>query len=249
MSDSVTTGEVRASELSASVRSVDDRRWDQARYALAACWIVVLVIVPFLGEKTADWSDVRDLVSKGTVTEVRISHELPPDSTGFATVAVHWRHGPLDYVASVRQVRHDDSYDATNTDDVSAVLHSAPSDLLLEVQPGLRIHHDAHQSDPGVTTLGFHVPMVLALVPVVLVLLGLALLLVGPDPWRATPWAWFWWLWHPIGVAAYLVLAGPFPGLPSPRHPERRLTGGWSFLLMLFVTSLSFTVLGVTVDL
>lgn len=246
MSDAATSLE---SGRSAAVRSADDRRWDRARAALVACWIVVLAVLPFAGEKTADWSDVRDLVMSGKVTEVQVSHELPADSTGFATVEIRWRHGPLDYVTDVRQVRGDDSGDATSTEDVSAILHSAPSERLLELQPGLRIDRHGDRFAPGVTTLGFQVPMILALVPLVLVLLGLAVLIAGPDPWRATPWAWFWWLWNPIGVAAFLLLSGPFPGLPAPRRPDRRLTGGWSFLLMLVVTSLSFTVLGVRVDL
>ncbi|HEX7717368.1 MAG TPA: hypothetical protein VF416_08770 [Marmoricola sp.] len=236
-------------EPSRPVRLPRDRAWDRARHAIAVGWIVVLVLLPVAGEKTADWSDVRDLVDAGKVTDVHVDGELPDNATGFATVSVHWRHGPLDYVTYVRQVRADDSDDATSTGDVSAVLHSAPSARLAELQPGLQISRNPSASYADSTMLGFEVPTALTLAPLALLLLGLVVLIGGPAPWRATPWAWFWWLWNPVGVAAFLLLSGPFPGIPAPRRLDRRLTGGWAFLLMLVVTSLSFTVGGFTVAL
>lgn len=246
VSDSARPHETREIRRPTPVRAPDDRRWDRARFALAAGWIVVLAALPFVGERNASWSDVRDLVTAGKVTEVRVSDELPDNATGFATVAVHWHHGPLSYVATVKQVRDDDSEDATSVDESSAVLHSAPSERLSALQPGLRLSRDASRFDENPTMLGFQVPMVFAFVPLVLVLLGLGVLIMGPRPWRATPWAWFWWLQNPVGTALFLVLSGPFPGLSPPRDPDRRLTGGWSFLLAAAVTSVTVSVWGVT---
>ena len=60
----------------------------------------------------------------------------------------------------------------------------------------------------------------------------LGLLVVGPEPWRATRWAWFWLLTSaafPLTALAFLVLGGPTPLVPAPRERSRRLTGGWAF--------------------
>jgi hypothetical protein len=79
------------------------------------------------------------------------------------------------------------------------------------------------------------VPGVLALAAFGLFLAWLAFLVGGPQPWRATRWAWFWLGFPPVGVLAHLLLSGPTPGLPAPRRPDRRLTGGWAFLIYLVV--------------
>ena len=53
----------------------------------------------------------------------------------------------------------------------------------------------------------------------------------GPQPWRATRCAWFWLPGSPLGLLAFLLLSGPMPGVRSPRRLERRLHGGWAFLI------------------
>lgn len=223
-----------------STRDADDRRWDRARHGLIVCWLLFLLTIPLAGERTAEWSDVEHLVESGKVTDVRVVGELPRTATGFATVDVHWRHGPLRYVTTVRQV-HDDSAEATTAGgEVSEVLHRAPSERLAQLQPGVRIGRHASLSYRDDSILGFRVPTGLVLVGLALTLAGLVVLVRGPRPWRATPWAWFWWFSNPLGVAAFLVLCGPVPGLPAPRDVNRRLTGGWSFLLMAVVTSVSW---------
>src|SRR4051794_24567785 len=157
-------------------------------------------MLPFAGERTADWSDLQGLVRAGTVTEVQVDGELPASSTGFATVGIHWHRGLLDYVTTVRQVRGDESEDALDATDVSAVLHTAPGDRLAALQPGPRISRHDRESYPDATIFGFQAPGILELVSAGLVLLGLGILLRGPAPWRATRWAWFWWLSNPVGV-------------------------------------------------
>lgn len=91
-----------------------------------------------------------------------------------------------------------------------------------------------HQFTPGGGRLfGWQTPNPLALTALLLLLVGFGVLVSGPAPWRATRWAWFWLLLPPVGGIAFLLLSGPTPGVPGPRPPGRRLTGGWAFLLAL----------------
>lgn len=66
----------------------------------------------------------------------------------------------------------------------------------------------------------------------------LLLVTAGPQPWRATRWAWFWLLTVPFGALAFAVFSGPTPGVRPPREGIRRLTGGWAFLLSGLLTAL-----------
>jgi hypothetical protein len=77
------------------------------------------------------------------------------------------------------------------------------------------------------------VPNALGISAFLLFLAGFPLLMIGPHPWRATRWAWFWLLLPPVGNVVFLLLSGPTPGVPRPRNPRRRLTGGWAFWLSL----------------
>jgi hypothetical protein len=103
----------------------------------------------------------------------------------------------------------------------------------------------AGMPDAG-TVLGISVPSPLADLAVILTVAGVVILVLGPQPWRATRWAWFWCNANPVGMAAFLLLSGPLPGLPLPRKITQRLTGGWGFLLML-VASGTFTLWGATI--
>lgn len=64
------------------------------------------------------------------------------------------------------------------------------------------------------------------------------LLVNGPQPWRATRWAWFWLAAPPLGLLAFLLLSGPTPGLGITRPATKRLTGGKAFLLALLLSAL-----------
>ena len=99
---------------------------------------------------------------------------------------------------------------------------TADGDLVVDQQPRCG----------GVTAqlLDVALPGPASVVLIVAGLLTCALLVGGPEPWRATRWAWSWLLPVPFGVLALCLLSGPTPGLPGPRT-ERRLTGGWAFLI------------------
>ena len=226
-------------------RSPADRRWDRVRWAVLAGWILLVGALPFVGERTASWSDVRDLVASGKVHSVVIDNQLPLSDSGSGKVTIHWRHGLLRYVTMVRQTNGvvDGDYSEYNNDDVTAYLNSAPGDRLSELQPGLKVTPGRGSPAYHNKLLGFATEWPYGNAKILLWVVGFGVLLAGPQPWRATRWAWFWWITNPIGVAAFLLLAGPLVRRTQPANVNRRLTGGWSFLLAI-VPTLSFTIYG-----
>jgi len=218
--------------------SRSDRSWDRLRYTLIIGWLIVIIATPVTGERTSSWGEVRSLVAAGKVDAVRVSGELVSRATGFSVVDVRWRHGWLRYTAQVVHVRGQrrglGRAAAANHD--APVVRTSPSSRLTALQPGLEVTREQRRVDGG-QLFGFQVPSALAIPAFLLFLAGLGLLMAGPRPWRATRWAWFWLLMPPVGIVVYLVLSGPTPGIPGPRNPERRLTGGWAFLLSLVLTA------------
>lgn len=116
--------------------------------------------------------------------------------------------------------------------DGSPVMHTGLGNQLLRTDPGLRVLHD-NAADSVSPLLGWRGPNWLGAAAAILFLISFMLLVSGPQPWRATRWAWFWLLLPPIGSIAFLLLSGPTPLLPRPKDPARRLTGGWAFLLAI----------------
>jgi hypothetical protein len=216
-----------------------DRGWDRLRYTLIIGWLVVLVLAVATGERTTSWSELRSLVASGDVDAVRITGELSGRSTGFATVKVHWRHGSLRHVAEVVQIRGaaQPARAPRGGEEGLPVVRERPSTLLTELQPDLRVTRD-RQYESGGQLAGWWVSPPLALGAFMLFVTGLGLLIAGPQPWRATRWGWFWLQLPPIGTIAFLLLAGPTPGLPGPRNEHRRLTGGWALLLCILLAAL-----------
>ena len=89
------------------------------------------------------------------------------------------------------------------------------------------------QPAPGLvsTVWGLRVPAWLGALALVSAAVSLFSLVRGPEPWRATRWAWFWLMSNPLGLSAYLLLAGPTPGIARPSPGGSRLRGGWAFLI------------------
>jgi hypothetical protein len=228
---SAVTGDLRQPS---PARTHSDRRWDRIRYTLIIGWLVVIIATPLTGERTSSWGEVRSLVASGKVDAVRVTGELPLQGTGFSVVDVHWRHGWLRYTAQVVHVRGQGGRLGAEAaaDHEAPVVRTPPSRILTTLQPGLQVTRDQQRGGGG-QTFGFQVPAALGILAFLLFVAGIALLMAGPQPWRATRWAWFWLLAPPVGNVVYLVLSGPTPGVPRPRNPHRRLTGGWAFLLSL----------------
>lgn len=42
-----------------------------------------------------------------------------------------------------------------------------------------------------------------------------------------------WLLVPPVGSVVFRLLSGPTAGITAPKNPDRRLSGGWAFLLSL----------------
>ena len=213
--------------------SASVRRWDRIRWALLACWLIAAGATILTGERSSSWATVQKLVATGQVKTVRVVAELPARGTGYSLVEVHWRHGPMRYQAEVMQVRgRGRPGPEAARQGATPVLHEAPSRRLSRLQPGLQVKRDQGRSNSG-QLLGWLVPSWLALFAAALFFTGLALLIAGPQPWRATRWAWFWLQVPPVGGIVFLLASGPTPGVPDPRSRTRRLSGGWAFLLSL----------------
>ena len=221
---------------SLQLRSRSEQRCDRIRWTLLVCWLIVVVATVVTGERAASWDEVRTRVATGDVDTVRVVGELPARATGYSVVEVHWRHGLMRYTADVVHVRGRSAKPRAATDGSMPVVHASPSSRLRALQPNLRVMQDQQRSDGG-RLLGWQVTGSLGWVAALLFLVGLGVLVAGPQPWRATRWAWFWLLMPPVGAIAFLLASGPTPGLPGPRDPHRRLTGGWAFLLSLALLS------------
>jgi hypothetical protein len=219
-------------------RSAPERRWDQVRWGLLVCWLIVAGATVLTGERASSWDQVETLVAAGEVNAVRVAGELPAGATGYGEVEVHWRHGPLKYRAEVLQVRGTSALDAEPAlDDARVALVEPPSSLLAAAQPGLQVTHDQQRWNSS-ALVGWQVPSWLGLFAALLFVAGLFVLIAGPQPWRATRWAWFWLQLPPLGAIAFLLASGPIPGAPHPGSPHRRLTGGWAFLLSIALTGI-----------
>jgi hypothetical protein len=83
--------------------------------------------------------------------------------------------------------------------------------------------------------LGWRVPPEVQVGWVVTWFLTVLLLVAAPRTWWATPFGWFWvmLLTVPVGALAFLLLAGPTPGLPARRATAWRLPGLWAFVICL----------------
>lgn len=209
------------------------QRWRRASLGLAAAWIVVLGLMLAVGTREASWEDLQASLADGSVTSVQVVGELAPDSTGYSLAEVFWRNGVLQHRTEVMQVSAD-LVDSGGAPSSSVQVTGGVGDLLRGQHPGLATKKE---SRPNVSSelFGWQVTWPLGAVALSVALLTLMVLILGPTPWWATRWAWFWLGNNPVGVMAFLMLSGPTPGVPAPRHSARRLTGGWAFLLYLAV--------------
>jgi hypothetical protein len=185
-------------------------RW--LRYGLLGCAALLMVAGLVLGARTTPVGRLEGDVATGDVHSVRMIGEGP----GYdGPVRVQWRPGLIRHQTEVTPAR------------VRA---------LLRLQPGLSVRRAPWPSSES-TVWGWSLPGWMGLAVATLLLTSFGLLISGPQPWRATRWAWFWLILTPLGVPAFLLLSGRTPLLPDPRPTARRLTGGWAFLLSLVLGS------------
>jgi hypothetical protein len=209
--------------MSAPVQRAASSEWDHLRWVLIVLWLLVAAGALALGERPSSRGTLDNGLRSGRIQEVRVVGGLPPGAVGSTVQEVHWREGLLRRWYAVEQLGAGTSVTGrspTSDREIGAELAQTP---------GLRVVRIDLTSRASIGN--WLVPGWIGGLALVLGILALAQVAFGPDPWRATRWAWFWLLLNPIGMAAFLLLSGPTAPLPAPRDPQRRLTGGWAFLL------------------
>ncbi|HST80494.1 MAG TPA: hypothetical protein VLL08_02005 [Kineosporiaceae bacterium] len=218
-------------------RAYDRSSW--VRLALFAGWLLVTLMTAGIGERATDFDHLTSALADGRVVRISISGEgLGPTASGQVTQDVHWRDGLLRRVStvSVRSSGEEDDSTADGEERVTITANDVGT-YLTQRNPQLTVTRSGYMESNS-SRLGWRVPQWLAMLGFGISLATLLLLIGGPQPWRATRWAWFWIWGIPLGTPIYLLLSGPTPLLPAPRNPSRPLTGGWAFLLACVLSSL-----------
>ena len=211
------------------------RTWASLRLVLAALWLVAMTAGFLTHERPAHLQDLYASVLAGEVVNVQLIGGLPPEAdSGEAHLELHWRARSVPQVATITVVRSSGggvpvtgAQDDVTTDDVAATIAA--------LDPAVRVIQTGVPSGVHVKAelFGWSVPTWVASMMLGVGVVSLFVLIAGPEPWRATRWAWFWVSGFPFTLILFLVLSGPTPAIPAPRDPARRLTGGWAFLLSL----------------
>ena len=205
---------------------------------LLVAWMVLLTSAVFLGARESSLAHLEEDLEAGRVDTLQMSDGMSDGGRGFSTVEVTWRSGVLRHTTQVIEARPSTAARRASREDVTAVVEPGLADRLVALHPDLRIE-DADLGDRSAEALGWRLPDWVGLVGLGLAISTVFLFVLGPEPWRATRWAWFWLLGlgAPIVMVAYLLLAGPTSAVPPPRDLSRRLTGGWAFLISVVLGS------------
>jgi len=224
------------------------RAW--SKYARAFAWVLLgswlvltaLAVSTSPGEATLD--ELESAVASGELDTIRVAGGLPtgPGHHGFANLRIGWRDGLIRHEVVVREASPVDA-EARDTD-----LDVVPAGLVERIKvehPDLHVERTSYDypTGPVLEVFGRESTGPIAWGGLVLMLSTLALLIAGPEPRRATRWAWFWLLGlaPPLGMLGFLVLGAPTVKLVEPGPGSRRLTGGWAFLLAVLLGGLFAT--------
>ena len=205
------------------------RRWRLTSLVFAVLWLVMVVSVGLIGEKRSDLATLEQGIADGSVTQVEIvGFRDYAHSRGRTRVTLVWRGSVIPRYADVEVDTRRNPGGADGRDRIVGppVIYLRSNDADLDVT------FSEPRSGASLEWRGWRAPGWTAV-------LGLAtwfgtVLLAGngPEPWRATKWAWTWLtlLGGPIGCLAFFLLGGPV-GVWRAKDPSRRLTGGWAFLI------------------
>jgi hypothetical protein len=133
-------------------------------------------------------------VAAGRVHTVRLAGDLSAGESGFSLVEMHWHDRLFDRVSQVQQVSSDD-VSSPNSGDSDRVVVGDLASHLSNVHPGLRVIREpdaVHHSVSSDIAMRWRVPAWIALINLLAWLTTLSVVINGPEPWRATRWAWFW---------------------------------------------------------
>lgn len=197
-----------------------------------ALWLVWGFVVVLAGERESTLADLEDAVASGDVTEVTVTDGLADGGRGFATVWLRWDRGLLTYTTSVVEARPLRAAPPDEQRGPTTRVLPDVEDHLRSIDPALVLIR-AEGSHPATSVLGWGLPGWAGLLHLGVVLATLLSLVASPQPWRMSRWGWCWLLLlvPPLGVPAYLLLAGPLAPVRPPRRPDRRLRGSDGFLL------------------
>lgn len=216
------------------------RPWPRAavllRAVLVAGWVLLGVGLLTLGSRSGTYVDLRAGVADGSVDRVLVEGGWTGPGRGQATARVTWRDGVVRRTAEVVESSPRARVRERREGQVR-VLPGTVAEDLADLAPDVEVSRG-----PGPTggAGGWWLPGWLSLVVLGWSIWTALWVLASPPPWRMTRWATLWLtlLGGPIGLAAYLLLAGPVPGVPAPRTARPALAGGWAFLLALVLGAL-----------
>ena len=212
------------------------RGWGTWRTVLLVVLGVILVGTWMTATRPASLGDLQRALGAGQVTKVNLVGELPPGASGVTTVDIEWEGGLLDSYATVWQespgVAHQDtssSYPVVGLDLREELSAATPTGELVMTS------EDVRTGSQGIL-FGWRVATWVALVAFVWSATVVTTLITGPEPRRATRWAWFWLL---LGTGPFALVLYPLVGLPRVGQPSdatgRRLPGGWAFLITVLL--------------
>lgn len=210
--------------------------FDFVRWAMLALWIFVMTVAVTVGDRGSNFGELESALNTGDVTSVMVTPGLPSGAKGSMIQTIYWRSGLLNHYAEVRMVTPDADNTASSGDDAAVRSGYDIAAQIADEHPAVTTTRIAERHSYG-EVYSFQVPTWLIWFALAGAVGTLMLLVSGPEPWRATRWAWFWLITTGIGPPLFLILAGPTPPLRSPRETHRRLTGGWAFLIAVFFGS------------
>ena len=210
-------------------------------WVLLAGWLLVSAFMFATAPRHASLDELSDAIAQGDVDTIQVRGGLPddPGTRGSADLLIRWRADF--FVHELEVIEAQPVTEAGDTD-----LEVVPSGVVARLQaedPHLRVERlpDGYGSGFTFSMFGHEAMGWPAGGALAIALTTLGLLIAGPEPWRATRWAWFWLfgLATPLGILAYLALGGPTALAREPRPGAGRLTGGWAFLLSVLLSGLT----------
>ena len=228
---------LRGTEVAVAQPTWTTDRW---RWLLLAAVAAVFAVFPFVATHPKSLSDLSEAVAAGSVSQVWVAAPLPPGASGYATAEVRWKRAGITHAASVMQVSDITTFDPGRNSPTDVVVGDVRQYLRsLAAAEGKDLVIEDATSSGGTVVFAFGVPAWVAGAAFVLWVLTLTLVVAGPTPWRATRWAWFWFVFSPLGllaVPAFLALGGRLPWGRT-EAPARRVTGGWSLIVVGVLTA------------
>ncbi|WP_256829840.1 hypothetical protein [Ornithinimicrobium faecis] len=196
---------------------------------------VIIIGVWLTATRPASMADLQKALSSGQLSQVELVGELEPAAAGTSLVDIVWQDGLFARYTTVQQTSAGVLPEAPPPAPwPTSVVGSDLRDVLTASTPTGQLQvtsREVHAGSHGVL-FEWRVSTWVAVAFMAWVLTVLVTLIVGPEPRRATRWAWFWLI---CGTGPFALVLFPLFGLAGAGKPleptGRRLTGGWAFLI------------------